>query len=673
MGLEIPRLDDRGFEELIEDARKRIPVHAEEWTDHNPSDPGIAILEVLAWVAESNRYRLDRVTPAHVEAYLRLLDVEPAAPTPASARLALSPPEDLAGRTVPAGERLVVEDAEGGVHTFETDRQVTLTRASVDAVVTDTRVGSTHNTTASESPGMYFHAFGEAAHEDAALYVGFDADPFAGDADYLDLAVDYHDDDLPEPADHGDESVGFEPSVETTWEYLDDATDFHDDDSWTAFGVDHDGTNDLYRGGTVRLERPGDWDDGTAAAFGEDDETRWIRCVVADDGYEVPPRLDGLSTNAVTASHRARADDETLRRVEESVEAARRRPTVQAETAEGRAGHDATTARPDQRFVLEHAPVLDAEVAVGGETWTEVPSFDASGPDDRHYVVDESRGVVRFGDEVAGRVPDPGQAVVASYVHGGGARGNVSDAADWRFAVDPFRQVGVAADDGASGGEDAETVEEALVRAERDRETPYRAVTAEDYRYVATHTPGVRFGRAKAIVGADDDVAGCETAKSVRVVAVPYSTRARPEPSDGFLRAVREHLRRHRLLTDDVTVVRPTYVGVGVDVDVGVESGYSEAGRVAAVEDALDSFLDPLEGYDGGGWPFGRPLYLSELYETVESVEGVDCVYDVAASASNAAGTDPEGNVLVDDVALLYPEVHDVSVRADRGACRRGR
>ena len=39
MGVEMPDLDDRSYEELLADARKRIPVHAEQWTDHNAHDP----------------------------------------------------------------------------------------------------------------------------------------------------------------------------------------------------------------------------------------------------------------------------------------------------------------------------------------------------------------------------------------------------------------------------------------------------------------------------------------------------------------------------------------------------------------------------------------------------------------------------------------------------------
>jgi hypothetical protein len=70
VGLRVPELDDRTYAELLEDVRKRIPVLAPSWTDHNAHDPGVTLLETLAWVAEAYRYRLDRVTDDHRRTYL---------------------------------------------------------------------------------------------------------------------------------------------------------------------------------------------------------------------------------------------------------------------------------------------------------------------------------------------------------------------------------------------------------------------------------------------------------------------------------------------------------------------------------------------------------------------------------------------------------------------------
>lgn len=654
MGLEIPDLDDRTFEELVTDARKRIPVHAEEWTDHNHHDPGVTILELFAWIAESDIYEIDQVTDAHVEKYLKLLGVRPARPTPASAWLSVSPPVDKPTKRIPAGERLTVEDVAGDVHTFETDRPVQTTRATISTVVSNHRRGRTDNANANATDGMYFLAFGERAGRGSAMYVGFDGDPF-GAADVLDLRVDFHEVNLPDPATHGEEdgaeAVEFDPSVRVAWQYCTDYEEWYRERSWEDLTVLRDETNQLYGGGTVRLEQPSDWSTEAAAILDQRRPRRWIRCAVEEPGFEVPPQLDSVRTNAVPARHRTRETGDVLEHADGGVE---------------------TTALPDQTFTFEHAPVLDASITVGGEPWTAVSDFDASGSVDRHYVLDSERGTLHFGDEIRGKIPAPDQQVVAEwYVHGGGSAGNVSGGATWHFEADEFADIDVAAPAGATGGRDAETLDEALLRHARDRETPYRAATAEDFEYVATHTPGLRFGRAAAIVEREAHDGHCADPKSVRVVTVPFSTRERAIPSEGFLDAVQCHLQRHRLLTDRVSAEPPVYVGVGVTAEVELDPGRSAAERAAAVEDALHSFIDPLEGFDGDGWPFGRPLYRSELYETIERVDGVDCVYDLSITADGNVDIDADGNVQIPDTALLYSMGHTVEIRRDRKDCGR--
>lgn len=653
MPLEVPELDDRDFAELLEDARRRIPVHAEEWTDHNIHDPGITILELLAWVAESELYQADRIADEHVEKYLDLIGAPPHPPEPATARLELDPPPAAVGRTVPAGAPLAVEDVDGTVRLFETDAPVTLTDAAVGAVVSDHAGTRTDNTAANRTDGMAYRAFGPSAPRGSTVYVGFEGEPFVGG--FLELGIEFNDQHLPAPAQHGREESTFEPTVEVTWEYCTDYEQWYRRGTWEDLTVLRDETSQLYTGGIVRFERPPDWNPDPVAILDRSRPFRWLRCRIAEPGHEIPPEFTEIHTNAVTATHRTAVTDEQLTR---------------------RDGGDRTTAHPHQAFEFEHAPVLSATVTVGGEPWREVDSLDASGPDDEHYVLEQAAGRIRFGDEVRGKIPEPDQRVVADeYVHGGGTAGNVAPAARWFFQTDELTGVSVVAH-GVGGGRDADTIDEALTRLNRDRQTPYRAVTAADYRYVATHTPGLRFGRAAAVIDAPKDTNrapdGCESHKRIRVVVVPYSTLDRPEPSDGFLAAVRDHIEEHRLLTDRVTVDPPEYVGIGVRAEIGLVSEYTERGRTAAVETALDEFLHPLEGYDGDGWPFGRPVYLSEVYEAIDAVDGVDCVFDVSLSPRGDTEVDADGNVVIGDGTLVYPATHDVSVRRTDDQCGGG-
>ena len=74
MSITIPNLDDITYAELVEEARALIPIYDPEWTDHNPSDPGITLIELFAWITEALIYRANQVTRAHRIAFMKLLE-----------------------------------------------------------------------------------------------------------------------------------------------------------------------------------------------------------------------------------------------------------------------------------------------------------------------------------------------------------------------------------------------------------------------------------------------------------------------------------------------------------------------------------------------------------------------------------------------------------------------
>jgi Baseplate J-like protein len=74
MPLQLPNLDDRRYADLVEEARALIPTYAPEWTNHNPSDPGITLIELFAFLSEMLLYRLNRVTAANILSFLKLLN-----------------------------------------------------------------------------------------------------------------------------------------------------------------------------------------------------------------------------------------------------------------------------------------------------------------------------------------------------------------------------------------------------------------------------------------------------------------------------------------------------------------------------------------------------------------------------------------------------------------------
>ena len=73
--LPTPTLDDRRFQDIVDEAKRLIPRYCPEWTDHNLSDPGVALIELFAWMTEMILYRLDQVPDLHYTRFLDLMGI----------------------------------------------------------------------------------------------------------------------------------------------------------------------------------------------------------------------------------------------------------------------------------------------------------------------------------------------------------------------------------------------------------------------------------------------------------------------------------------------------------------------------------------------------------------------------------------------------------------------
>lgn len=82
MTIEIPRLDDRDFDQLVQEARARVGVHTPEWTNLNESDPGITLVELFAFLTENLLYRSNRIPEANRLKFLSMLGIALQPPSP---------------------------------------------------------------------------------------------------------------------------------------------------------------------------------------------------------------------------------------------------------------------------------------------------------------------------------------------------------------------------------------------------------------------------------------------------------------------------------------------------------------------------------------------------------------------------------------------------------------
>src|SRR2546423_346895 len=115
MALPVPNLDDRRFQELVNESKRLVQQKCPEWTDHNVHDPGVTLIELFAWMTDQVIYRLNRVPDKVYVKFLELLGVRMFPPTAARAPvtfwLAASQPEVV---RIPSGTQVATVRTETG-------------------------------------------------------------------------------------------------------------------------------------------------------------------------------------------------------------------------------------------------------------------------------------------------------------------------------------------------------------------------------------------------------------------------------------------------------------------------------------------------------------------------------------------------------------------------------
>lgn len=180
-------------------------------------------------------------------------------------------------------------------------------------------------------------------------------------------------------------------------------------------------------------------------------------------------------------------------------------------------------------------------------------------------------------------------------------------------------------------------VDEALKRAVLELAEPQRAVTLEDYEKLAlapgrTALGGTKVARALGVARKDldapDDAARAVVRNGeVSLVVVPEKELA-PRELRKLLEELKKELEPKRLITTRLHVVGPCYLWVFLRVIIATspDAKLTEVGK--EIVERVEKFFDPLPGGGpkGDGWPFGRAIHLSEVYEQCQRVEGVDYV-----------------------------------------------
>ncbi|MEH2032169.1 MAG: putative baseplate assembly protein [Nostoc sp.] len=171
MTLPLPRLDDKTFAQLMQDARKLIPRYAPDWTDYNTHDPGITFIELFAWLTEIQGYYLDQVRDENLIKFLKLINIRLKDVTSATTNVKFYfvDQQEIAPIWIPQGTKLTTNEQV----IFETDAPLLVVSDSLEKVISSSKSGRKDNIKVIDGQGLSFFAFGENAEAGSCLYLGF--------------------------------------------------------------------------------------------------------------------------------------------------------------------------------------------------------------------------------------------------------------------------------------------------------------------------------------------------------------------------------------------------------------------------------------------------------------------------------------------------------------------
>ena len=263
--------------------------------------------------------------------------------------------------------------------------------------------------------------------------------------------------------------------------------------------------------------------------------------------------------------------------------------------------------------------------AADEDKWTPVRDLLNSGRFSAEFVVEvEDNGAtrLRFGDDVLGMRPMPGQTFFATYRTGNGRSGNVGAQAISRLVLrDGSLQTHILKvwnPMPASGGTDPESREEVVQFAPQAFRTQERAVTAADYIEIAGRHPDVQ-----------------NSAASLRWTGSWYTAFVTVDRKGGravdapFEKGMLAHLDRYRLAGYDLEIDAPVFVPLELGLQVCVKPGYFRSNVRQALLKAFSNRDLPGGGrgfFHPDNFTFGQPVYSSRIYEAAMGVDGVQSV-----------------------------------------------
>ena len=643
-----PNLDDRTWQDIVNQAKALIPKYAPEWTDHNPSDLGIALVELFAWIVESMIYRLNRVPEKNLIAFLNLLGITRDPATPASTYLTYQSNLPV---LVPQGSQAATLQTETETAiVFETDRKLEVLPLNLVQALAISNDQGTNVSAALVAAPLVGTNFTIAAADTLLLALGFDT----ASTETINLLLSFSQTVAPE-------------QLNITWHYSVGETT---PNSWTAISPSKDTTEGLQTNGTVELNVPDNWtaqnpqDWSGITVTSESDPLFWIGIRLqnlTDNEQEVG--IEHILFNSVRATNALTITQPELLGISNG------EPFQSLELQNRPLFKQPGVNNPYTHLVIQVREPLPEGDFTNWSTWTQQDEFPPGAGN--YFRLDPVTGTISFGNYHPTLSPDghgsipPNQSEIQALTYRyvvGGVSGNVAHSSISIIRTPVDGVIGVTNPAAATGGSDEEPVAETQRRAPELLRNRYRAVTVEDYEYLAREAstdiqkvrclpprlfteddvrpPGVEIGTPWTYGGLT------RSTSNVYVIIIPAATvtNPRPLPSQDLIQEVFNYLEVRRPVATQLNVIYPRYLPIAVKVNIkvwrsAIQDNLTTIPQLKAeVEQKINLFLHPLwGGLEGNGWQIGQEIAIANLFEVIQPATEIGFISNLQIAAAPPA------------------------------------
>src|SRR5262245_11536716 len=301
MGLPLRNLDDKTFFQLALEGRSLIPSAEPQWTDHNVHDPGITFVELFAWLAEIEHYRLNRPSEAIYSRFFSLISLKRLGRQ--AAEVTLESEFDALKKAVFVPANTPINAIGNETVPFQTLRDAYLTTAELKTVITHAGGRGIQQMKAEVNQVGHYEAFGSDPRVGDYLELGFEG-WFNEEQGQLDITL--FEDDLPPRTPFAPDAAGFESSAKVRWEYRTGPS------VWSELPIIEDGTLNFSRSGELIFRKP-ELPPFTMNAPGNK-KLNSIRAILFEGFFEIPPRIFSIVTNTLRARQVELIVNEDLKR-----------------------------------------------------------------------------------------------------------------------------------------------------------------------------------------------------------------------------------------------------------------------------------------------------------------------------------------------------------------------